>query len=180
MHSFAFSSLIAIMMQAAPAAAPPAPDQPGLAAQPVGPNAVPGEEVVDPYVPGDANAGARPFEGDRMAAAFHGQDGIGRIVDSFTTLIYADRVIGEIFKDHDQVRFKRTLFEQFCYILNAGCHYSGRDMTSAHKNLGTQNGDMNRLVENLQKAMTQEGVAFAAQNRFLSKLAPMRPDVVER
>lgn len=39
----------------------------------------------------------------------------------------------EIFKSHDMVRLNRTLFEQFCFILNAGCDYSGRDMAAAHK-----------------------------------------------
>ena len=72
------------------------------------------------------------------------------------------------------------LKEQFCYLLNGGCGYSGRDMRAGHKNLGIQNADMGALVEDLQAAMRKEGVSFAAQNRFLAKLAPMRRDVVER
>ena len=40
--------------------------------------------------------------------------------------------------------------------------------------------DMNALVENLQAAMREEKIAFAGQNRFLSKLAPMSGDVIER
>lgn len=153
----------------------------GLAAAPAPlPYAVPGEEQVDPYKVSPQNAGATPFAGEGMARAFHGQEGIRRIVESFTQLSYDDKVIGEIFFKHDKVRFKRTLFEQFCYLLNAGCTYSGRDMASSHKDLGVQQADMNRLVELLQQAMSREHVGFAAQNRFLSKLAPMRPDVVRR
>lgn len=144
------------------------------------PYAVPGEEAVDPYEVRPENAGAKPFNGDAMAKAFGGQDGIRRIVSRFAALNFDDPVIGEIFANHDKVRFERTLFEQFCYILNAGCTYTGRDMRSSHKDMGVQQADMNRLVENLQKAMAAEGVSFAAQNRFLSKLAPMRRDVVER
>lgn len=138
------------------------------------------EEPVEPYKVDPANAGATPFAGDGMARAFGGQDGIRRIVDRFVTVNVADRRIGEIFANQDQVRLRRVLFEQFCYILNAGCTYTGRDMRSAHKDMGVQQGDMNRLVENLQAAMRVEGVPFAAQNRFLAKLAPMRRDVVER
>lgn len=144
------------------------------------PHAVPGEAAVDPYSVDNRHAGAAPFDGDGMAKAFHGQDGIRRIVDRFVFINYADPVIGEIFANHDQVRLKRTLFEQFCYILNAGCSYTGRDMASAHKDLGVQKADMNRLVETLQRAMADEGVGFQAQNRFLSKLAPMRRDVLEK
>ncbi len=150
--------------------APPAPP----------PHAMPGEQAVDPYSVTPRNLGARPFEGETMARAFHGQDGIRRIVESFVRRNFDDPVTGPVFANHDQVRLKRTIFEQFCAILNAGCVYSGRDMKSAHKDLGIEQADMNRLVENLQAAMTEEGVSFAAQNRFLSKLAPMRGDVVER
>ncbi len=144
------------------------------------PQAAVQEQPVEPYKVDPANAGATPFAGDGMARAFGGQDGIRRIVDRFVTANFADRRIGEIFTNQDQVRLRRVLFEQFCYILNAGCTYTGRDMRTAHKDMGVQQGDMNRLVENLQAAMAAEHVPFAAQNRFLAKLAPMRHDVVER
>lgn len=144
------------------------------------PYAMPGEEAIAPYTPSAANVGAGPFTGDSMARAFHGQAGIRRIVDGFVRRNFDDPVIGDIFKGHDRVRISRTIFEQFCAILNAGCAYSGRDMASAHKDLGIQHADMNRVVENLQAAMRDEHVAFAAQNRFLAKLAPMRHVVVER
>ncbi|MGQ0280404.1 group I truncated hemoglobin [Sphingopyxis sp. Q841] len=141
---------------------------------------VTGELPVEPYVLDDRNAGARPFEGSAMAEAFGGQDGIRRIANRTVELSESDPRIAAIFEAHDMVRLKRTLFEQFCYILNAGCSYSGRDMTASHKELGIQKRDMNALVENLQQAMREEGVAFAAQNRFLSKLAPMSGDVISR
>ncbi len=143
-------------------------------------NAVPGEEPVDAYEPAPQNAGAKAFAGDGMARAFGGQEGIRRIVDRMVADLYKDKVIGEIFESHDRVRLTRTLFEQFCFILGAGCVYTGRDMKSSHKDLGVQQADMNRLVEILQRAMSAEGVGFQAQNRFLSKLAPMRRDVVQR
>lgn len=144
------------------------------------PYAMPGEEAVDPYTVDDRNAGATPFEGEGMAKAFHGQDGIRRIVARMVDTNFADPVIGEIFANQDKVRLKRTIFEQFCYILNAGCHYTGRDMETTHKDMGIQKADMNRLVEVLQRSMTAEGVSFQAQNRFLSKLAPMRNKVLQK
>ncbi len=143
------------------------------------PHAMPGEEAINPYEVSPRNAGANPFKGDGMAKAFGGQEGIRRIVDRLVADSYKDPVIGEIFQSHDRVRLSRTLFEQFCFILNAGCNYSGRDMKSSHKDMGVMQRDMNRLVEILQRAMAAEGVGFQAQNRFLSKLAPMRNDVVK-
>ena len=143
-------------------------------------DSVTGELSVDPYQQDNANAGAKPFEGDKMAKAFGGKEGIKRITDNLVVGITSDPRIEEIFKGQDIVRLRRTLFEQFCYILNAGCNYTGRDMRSAHKNLGTQMADLNALVEILQNVMDQENIAFTLQNRFLAKLAPMKDDVVDR
>lgn len=141
---------------------------------------VTGEFPVEPYVEDNANAGADPYENTRLAAAFGGREGIQRIADRTVELSEADPRIGEIFVSHDMVRLKRTLGEQFCYLLNAGCDYSGRDMRTAHAGLGATRADLNALVENLQQAMREEGVPFAAQNKLLAKLAPMSGEVIER
>ncbi len=141
---------------------------------------VTGEFPVDPYQQDNANAGATPFKGDHMALAFGGKEGIRKITDRLVDGITADPRIEEIFRGQDLVRLRRTLFEQFCHILNAGCDYTGRDMRTSHKDLGTQMADLNALVENLQDAMDAENIPFALQNRFLAKLAPMSDEVVDR
>lgn len=140
----------------------------------------PGEEAVAAYTPSDANAGTAPFEGEVMLRAFHGRDGIDRIVDDMLDRSIADPRISDVFALTDMVRLRRTLKEQFCYILNGGCDYTGRDMAQSHADLGLQPADMGALVEHLQQAMDAEGVPFHTQNRFLAKLAPMRRDVVTR
>ena len=139
-----------------------------------------GEFPVDPYEQDNANAGARQFAGSAMARHFGGQDGIRRIAERTVDLSREDPRIAEIFAAHDMVRLKRTLFEQFCFILNARCDYTGRDMAAAHNGMGVRKRDMNVLVENLQQAMREQDVPFAAQNRFLAKLAPMSKDVIQR
>lgn len=139
-----------------------------------------GEEPVARYAHSDANAGAAPFAGKAMWHAFHEQAGVDRIVDNLIDRSVKDPVIGEIMEGQDMVRLRRLLKEQFCYILNGGCSYSGRTMKESHKDLGVQAKDMNVLVANLQKAMADEHVSFFAQNRLLSKLAPMHKDVVTR
>lgn len=139
-----------------------------------------GEYPVDPYVEDNANAGAEPFSGDRLASAFGGREGIARMAERTVEISVSDPRISGIFVAHDTVRLKRTLSEQFCYLLNAGCDYSGRDMKTAHDSMGLTMADLNALVENLQKAMREADVPFRAQNKLLSKLAPMSRDVVER
>ena len=140
----------------------------------------PGEEAVDAYKQDPANAGTAPFEGDRMWKAFHEKAGVDRVVDGLVDRSLADPRISDIFKSHDMVRLRRTLKEQFCYILNGGCDYSGRDMKTVHKDMGLQNTDFNALVEHLQLAMDHEKIGFRDQNRFLAKLAPMQRQAVER
>ncbi len=140
----------------------------------------PGEEPVAPYAQSNANAGAGPFTGTGMLKAFHGRDGITRIVDDTVDRALVDKRLADILKGQDIVRLRRLLKEQFCYILNGGCGYTGRNMKDGHKDLGLQNADMGALIEDLQAAMRKEGVPFFAQNRFLAKLAPMRRDAVER
>lgn len=139
-----------------------------------------GELPVDPYEQDNANAGADPYQHARMADDFGGQGGIRAITDRTVELSIADPRISAIFASHDLVRLRRTLFEQLCFILGAGCDYTGRDMKTAHAGMGVQRKDMNALVENLQQAMRENKVSFAAQNRLLAKLAPMSRDIVNR
>lgn len=140
----------------------------------------PGERPVDPYTASSANAGATPIRSEHLWQAFHGQPGVDRIVEGLVDRSVADPRIGDIFKNQDLVRLRRTLKEQFCYILGGGCDYTGRTMKDAHKNMGIQTADLAALIENLQAAMRAEGVPFMAQNRLLAKLAPMKRDTVER
>ncbi|NQE60480.1 group 1 truncated hemoglobin [Caulobacter sp. RHG1] len=140
----------------------------------------PGEKPVDAYKQSNANADATPMTDQKTFEAFHGKEGIDRIVETLVERNFADPRIKDFFAAADKVRLKRTLKEQFCYILGGGCDYTGRNMKDSHKDQGTTNKDMNALIENLQFAMDKEGVPFAAQNKLLAKLAPQQRDIVER
>jgi hemoglobin len=175
----AYSILLLLAAQAAPAISEPPVDwdkEFGVEEKVRDP--LTGEFPVDPYVQSNANAGAAPFKGDKLAQAFGGQEGIRGIAGRVVDLSENDPRISDIFVSHDLTRLRRTLFEQFCFILDAGCDYSGRDMAAAHKEMGLKKADLNALVENLQQAMREAHVPFAAQNAFLSKLAPMDRDVL--
>jgi hemoglobin len=133
-----------------------------------------------PGLAADRDAGAEPFKTESVYTAFHGQDGVARVVDTMIDLSVADPRISDIFKGQDLPHLRQMLKEQFCYILDGPCHYSGKDMRAAHKDLGLQMSDFNALVENLQIAMDKEHVPFRAQNKLLAKLAPMERQVVVR
>lgn len=139
-----------------------------------------GELPVDPYEMSNDNAGADPIASENLYQVFGGEEGVGRIVDTMVDISLEDSRIAEILMASDLVRLRRTLKEQFCYILAGPCDYTGRDMASSHKDHGITNREFNALVENLQLAMNKEGVPFRAQNKLLAKLAPMQRDVVTR
>lgn len=140
----------------------------------------PGEKPVEPYEKSNANADATPITDPSVWKAFHGKEGVDRIVETLVERNFADPRIKDFFAAADKVRLKRTLKEQFCYVLGGGCDYTGRNMRDSHKDQGTTNRDMNALIENLQFAMDKEGVPFRAQNKLLAKLAPQHKDIVER
>lgn len=138
------------------------------------------EKPVDPYTQSNANAGATPVADPGLLAEFHGLEGVGRIADDLVDRNITDPRIKDIFAETDLIRLRRTLKEQFAYLLGAPVSYTGRDMTASHKDHGINTTEFNALVENLQKAMDKEGVPFHAQNKLLAKLAPMKRDVVTR
>jgi hemoglobin len=133
-----------------------------------------------PYTVSDANAGARPMAGDAVFRAFHGKDGIDRMVADLVSRYKADPRIKDIFAAADDRRLARMLSEQICYITGGPCHYTGRDMRAAHADMGVQTADFNALVEDLQAAMDAEKIPVWAQNKLLAKLAPMKRIVVTR
>ncbi len=139
-----------------------------------------GEQPVAPYAHANANADGVPFRDDHMWRAFHGAIGVARVIDGMIDRSLTDPRISDIFKGQDITRLRRTLREQFCYLLGGGCTYTGRTMQEAHRNMGIQSADLAALVEHLQAAMQTEHIAFTAQNRLLAKLAPMKRDVVKQ
>jgi len=127
-----------------------------------------------------SNAGAAPIAGDAVFNAFHGKAGIDRVTATLVRLYKTDPRIKDIFAAADDARLARLLAEQICFITGGPCHYTGRDMKTAHADMGLQTADFNALVEDLQTAMDVERVPFWAQNKLLAKLAPMARNVVTR
>jgi hemoglobin len=108
------------------------------------------------------------------------QAGITRIVEGMLLNIAADPRIVRHFENIDIVRLRDKLVEQICVEAGGPCTYTGDSMEESHKGQHLTPSDFNALVENLQDAMSAEGVAIPAQNRLLARLAPMRAQVIDR
>ena len=103
-----------------------------------------------------------------------------RITDDLFVFVMADTRINGFFEAKKVPHIKAMLVEQVCQILNGGCTYTGKDMTTSHAKLGIREGDFNALVEDLQKAMDKNHVPFAAQNQLLAALAPQHRAIVAK
>ena len=126
-----------------------------------------------------ACAGQAPKD-DGLYRQLGGEPGVTRIVEGMLLRIAGDPRIVEHFQDIDIQRLRDKLIEQVCLEAGGPCVYTGDSMEESHKGLALTPSDFNALVENLQAAMTAEGVPIPAQNRLLARLATMRGQVIER
>nr|WP_185753162.1 group 1 truncated hemoglobin [Pseudomonas fluorescens] len=106
--------------------------------------------------------------------------GITRIVEGMLLNIARDERIVERFRRIDIQRLRDKLVEQFCVEAGGPCVYSGDSMAESHKGQNVSRSDFNALVEDLIAAMDEQGISVPVQNRLIARLAPMRPDVIEK
>ena len=104
--------------------------------------------------------------------------GITKVVDTFVGNIANDGRINAMFGATNIPRLKMLLVEQVCEATGGPCKYTGRDMKSSHTGMGVNRTHFNALVEDLQAAMSTEGVPFGVQNELLALLAPMYRDII--
>jgi hemoglobin len=115
---------------------------------------------------------------DSLYQAFGGRPGMVKLMDDFMARLLADSRMERFFKDVDQKHVKEELVVQFCEVAGGPCRRKGPDMKKAHDGMDITRGDFNALVEVLQQSMDAQGIAFAAQNRMLARLAPMHREIV--
>ena len=122
----------------------------------------------------------QPPKDDSLYRDLGEQAGITHIVEGMLLNIAADPRIVRHFENIDIVRLRDKLVEQICVEAGGPCTYTGDSMEESHKGQNLTPGDFNALVENLQDAMSAQGVPMPAQNRLLARLAPMRDQVIDR
>src|SRR5262249_33117541 len=76
-------------------------------------------------------------------------------------------------------RLKTELVDQICQVTGGPCKYTGRDMKTAHKNMGVTEGEFNALVEDLVKALDKFNVKDKEKNELLKILGGTKPQIVE-
>ncbi|MFP6860364.1 group I truncated hemoglobin [Pseudomonas sp.] len=122
----------------------------------------------------------QPPKDDSLYRDLGEQAGITHIVEGMLLNIAADPRIVRHFENIDIVRLRDKLVEQICVEAGGPCTYTGDSMEESHKGQNLTPSNFNALVENLQDAMSAQGVPMPAQNRLLARLAPMRAQVIDR
>jgi len=129
---------------------------------------------------GACASNTQPSKDDSLYRDLGAKPGITRIVEGMLLHIAHDDRIVEHFRNVNITRLRDKLIEQFCVEAGGPCKYTGDTMAESHKGQHLTRSDFNALVEDLIKAMEDQGVPVTAQNRLIARLAPMRGEVIEK
>lgn len=108
-----------------------------------------------------------------------GEQGLAEIVDNLIMEIARDERILPRFADSNVARFRENITEHFCDLADGPCDYTGDSMEQIHRGMDISGAEFNALVEDLITAMNQAEVPIGVQNRFLARLADLRPAIIE-
>ena len=108
-----------------------------------------------------------------------GTDAITAVVQDFRDRCGGDSRINAKFARTDMARLTSMLIDQVSEATGGPAKYTGRDMKTAHTDMGVTTGEFNALVENLVATLTKFGVGQAEQDELLGILGPLKSDIVE-
>src|SRR5262245_5664574 len=108
-----------------------------------------------------------------------GKEAISLVVDDFAGNVLNDPRINKKFGKSDPARLLANLKDFVCFATGGPCRYTGLDMKTSHKNMGTTAGEFNALVEDLVKTLDKFNVGAAEKNDLLTALAGLKGDIVE-
>src|SRR5262245_6689721 len=108
-----------------------------------------------------------------------GQPAINAVVDDFAGNVLNDPRINKKFAKTDAPRLLANLKDFVCFATGGPCRYTGLDMKTSHKNMGTTAGEFTALVEDLVKTLDKFNVGAAEKNDLLTALAGLKGEVVE-
>lgn len=123
----------------------------------------------------------------KLKSLYHrlgGKTAITAVVEEFVNNCASDTRINDFFKaaaaDAGRLAiFKNNLVDQICEASGGPCKYKGKDMKSAHEDMGVKDEHFSALVEDLVKALDKHKVGKKEKEELLAALGPMKKDIVE-
>ena len=116
-----------------------------------------------------------------MASVFEqigGKPAVSAAVDGLYERLLADSVIAPYFTGTDIDRQKRHMRAFMALALGGADLYAGRDMASAHADLGVTHDAFDRVVGHLVDTLVALGVPGELIQTIGDKLAPLRDQIV--
>jgi len=108
-----------------------------------------------------------------------GEGAIDAVVEDFRARCGGDSRINAKFARTDMARLKSMLIDQVSEASGGPATYTGRDMKTAHADMGVTTGEFMALVENLVATLNKFGVGKTEQDELLGILGPLKSDIVE-
>jgi hemoglobin len=108
-----------------------------------------------------------------------GSGAITAVVQDFRDRCGGDSRINAKFARTDMARLTSMLIDQVTEATGGPATYKGRDMKTAHTDMGVTAGEFNALVEDLVATLSKFGVGKAEQEELLGILGPLKSDIVE-
>ena len=108
-----------------------------------------------------------------------GTGAITKVVGDFRDRCGGDSRINAKFARTDMARLTSMLIDQVSEATGGPATYTGRDMKTAHTDMGVTTGEFNALVENLVATLDKFGVGKSEQDELLGILGPLKSDIVE-
>ncbi|MCH2088255.1 MAG: group 1 truncated hemoglobin [Pseudoalteromonas sp.] len=109
----------------------------------------------------------------------NGKQGVEKLVESFINQIGHDERILAYFKQSNVAHFRQGFITHLCSVTDGPCEYKGDNMVDIHTGMNISKKDFNRVVELLINAMDEQQIPQTVQNKILSRLAPLRPEIID-
>ncbi|MFC0775502.1 group I truncated hemoglobin [Terrimonas alba] len=107
-----------------------------------------------------------------------GEQGLRKIVNDILDKNFSNPKIGHHFKNVDMDKLKQLVFEFFSMGIGGSHIYTGRDMRSAHADLGISQRDFSLGNDDVSEALKENGVSKAEIDEVIGILNSMKGDVV--
>lgn len=109
-----------------------------------------------------------------------GREAVEAVVSDFYDRVFDDPTLAPYFADTDREELYAHQVQFVSMVTGGPVSYDGDDMQRAHAGLGITGEAFDHVVEHMEAAFEENGVAEDDIEEILAKVADLRPDVVEQ
>jgi hemoglobin len=109
-----------------------------------------------------------------------GGEKLARMSNEYVDMLATDPRTKRSFAKTDLKRVKLQLNDYLCQLASGPCKYIGDDMREVHAGQNINESEFLSGVQLMRDLLKKEGVPLRERNELLSRLAPVRNDVVQR